>query len=865
LSSDTDLSADSIDGKFHIDYVATTHTFTITAIPATETDPGVATKADFESLLQGVQYNNRSDDPTAGNRTVTVTVTDAGADEAGGSPEQTSVAAEATITVQPTNDTPSIDGLDGVSEHATATDKYLQGGDPVVIDGNVSLADPELGARNDWSGATLTISRQGGASSDDLFGVDGSSVQFSGGSSGDLIVDGTTIGTYSNENGTLQFTFNSAATTALVNEAARSITYSNAVTQPGALVNDQSDYTVTLDWVLNDQNSNTDGGGGTAGAGQDQGRGGELQTTQSIELYINRRPVARNDSYTVDQDAGTMLLGDARDNDSDQDNDDLHTVEDPIRGDHGGLFDIDTDGKVTFDPNGDFADLHAGQTRDTSFTYTLSDGHGGFDTATVTVTVTGTNDAPTAIGKLDHVEQNDSTVVDIPTQLKFADVDNGNVFTYTATGLPPGLSIDKSTGEITGTLAHDASQGGDHGLYTVVVTATDDGGLPVSQTFTFQVLNPPPEAHPDTGAVDADSTLSVGGAQGTIHGAPGRDTDVDGDPLTVIGVRTGAAGDVPSVGTANVGTALVGQYGTLTLNADGSYTYVADQPGAKALKAHTTAVDVFSYAISDGNGGVSYSTLSVSVTGIVRALPQPPAPPDYTPIIEASERPSSHSDKLITDPPHIWEDAYHENRVTNLSMPMHPIVYVEVTVQAEQDRRDSDDASADGVDLDLVLPIEAELSSWTPGLGQDQTIYVRHAVERAERERLILQGRALGRDGRTSLSADNLLPNHGIFASNKALQWLARSGHDRDAQHGADSHGHQAQGHAQGHAQGQDPGQDPGQGRGDAGRTRGASAFSEQLRRMGRNVSADSDTGHSGQPAHPFVRVAKSNPSIITE
>ena len=35
---------------------------------------------------------------------------------------------------------------------------------------------------------------------------------------------------------------------------------------------------------------------------------------------------------------------------------------------------------------------------------------------------------------------------------------------------------------------------------------------------------------------------------------------------------------------AKVGTTLVGTYGTLTLNADGSYTYAADQDAANSLK-----------------------------------------------------------------------------------------------------------------------------------------------------------------------------------------------------------------------------------------------------------------------------------------
>ena len=41
-------------------------------------------------------------------------------------------------------------------------------------------------------------------------------------------------------------------------------------------------------------------------------------------------------------------------------------------------------------------DLAVGATRDTTLTYQISDGNGGTDTATITVTVSGVNDAPVA-------------------------------------------------------------------------------------------------------------------------------------------------------------------------------------------------------------------------------------------------------------------------------------------------------------------------------------------------------------------------------------------------------------------------------------------------------------------------------------
>ena len=68
---------------------------------------------------------------------------------------------------------------------------------------------------------------------------------------------------------------------------------------------------------------------------------------------------------------------------------------------------------------------------------------------------------------------------------------------------------------------------------------------------------------------------------------------MDGDPITISAVA-GAAG--------NVGAALVGTYGTLTLNADGTYSYAINNTNAtvNALRLATdTLTDTFSYTITD--------------------------------------------------------------------------------------------------------------------------------------------------------------------------------------------------------------------------------------------------------------------------
>ena len=66
-----------------------------------------------------------------------------------------------------------------------------------------------------------------------------------------------------------------------------------------------------------------------------------------------------------------------------------------VKGSTGGLFTIDANGAWKFDPGKDFANVPNDQHRTTSVVYTISDG-GLSDTATLTVRVTGINDAPGA-------------------------------------------------------------------------------------------------------------------------------------------------------------------------------------------------------------------------------------------------------------------------------------------------------------------------------------------------------------------------------------------------------------------------------------------------------------------------------------
>jgi uncharacterized delta-60 repeat protein len=122
----------------------------------------------------------------------------------------------------------------------------------VVLDGDVAIFDADLSATH-YAGATLTLSRNGGANAQDQFSATGTLGALAQGAA--LVVGGTTIGTVTtNSGGTLVLTFNSVATNAVVNSAMQQIAYANASEAPPA--------SVQIDWIFSDGNSGAQGSGG---------------------------------------------------------------------------------------------------------------------------------------------------------------------------------------------------------------------------------------------------------------------------------------------------------------------------------------------------------------------------------------------------------------------------------------------------------------------------------------------------------------------------------------------------------------------------------------------------------------------------
>src|SRR6185295_2796468 len=107
------------------------------------------------------------------------------------------------------------------------------------------------------------------------------------------------------------------------------------------------------------------------------GRGGADSGTVEIAVTpVNRPPNAGDDTLTTDQ--GVAATVNVLANDTDPDGDTL-TVTGTTNGAHGSVS-CTAAGQCTYSPG-------AGYSGPDSFTYTIADGHGGTDTATVSITV----------------------------------------------------------------------------------------------------------------------------------------------------------------------------------------------------------------------------------------------------------------------------------------------------------------------------------------------------------------------------------------------------------------------------------------------------------------------------------------------
>jgi len=256
----------------------------------------------------------------------------------------------------------------------------------------------------------------------------------------------------------------------------------------------------------------------------------------------------------------------------------------------------------------------------TAFDFSATDNEGAVSApVTATISVTPVADAA-VIGGTDSGSTVEDTTLSASGQLSISDPDAGEAaFTPLANiaGAHGTFSIDAS-GAWSYTLDNTdpavQALGAGQSLPNESFTVTSIDGTTHSVSVSITGTNDAPLAQDDSGSVTAAQTLIVAASEGVIQSTStpaGRDTDVDGDVLSVTKVSAGTG--APSTNVTGSGVTIAGTYGDLLLRSDGSYTYTASR--ADAVATGTQVNDVFTYQVSDGHGGFATAALTLQVNG----------------------------------------------------------------------------------------------------------------------------------------------------------------------------------------------------------------------------------------------------------
>ncbi|ROH83781.1 hypothetical protein ED236_12210, partial [Pseudomethylobacillus aquaticus] len=377
---------------------------------------------------------------------------------------------------------------------------------------------------------------------------------------------------------------------------------------------------------------------------------GTLAGSTPITITINGAndaPVAVDDSNTATEDAA-LVMGSVATNDSDRDANAVLTYSAAEEQDAVAGLTFNSDGSYSFDAaNAAYQSLAAGETLEVSFDYTVTDELGASSDATLTLTLTGTNDAPTVAAFTDGSLTEDTALVVDPAStdplatadtlsttvsVDFSDVDTTDVLTYSVKpALDNTLSgsftlldsddtgTDGTTGSVryTYSIANSAVQylaAGETVTESYTIIADDGEGGEVSQKVSITI----------TGANDAPTVTAS--TDGTATAAAQDSMPAPGNITTTVEVSFNDVdtADLLSYSVDAATTNTLG--GTLTvLESDDSsttgnagsvrYTYSVANSAAAYLATGETVTETFTITADDDNGGTVSEEVTVTITG----------------------------------------------------------------------------------------------------------------------------------------------------------------------------------------------------------------------------------------------------------
>ncbi|MFS1879162.1 Ig-like domain-containing protein [Vibrio splendidus] len=314
--------------------------------------------------------------------------------------------------------------------------------------------------------------------------------------------------------------------------------------------------------------------------------GTPITSTATITVTgTNDLPTANVDTDVVNENNSVTV--DVLANDTDLDDGATLTL-DTVASDKGTVSIVD--GKLVFTATAaDFDHLANGVEEEVVVTYTMSDETGTPITSTATITVTGTNDLPTANVDTDVVNENNSVTVDVLAN--DTDLDDGATLTLDTVASDKGtVSIVDGKLVFTATAADfDHLANGVEEEVVVTYTMSDETGTPITSTATITVTgtNDLPTANVDTDVVNENNSVTVD--------VLANDTDLDdGATLTLDTVAS--------------------DKGTVSI-VDGKLVFTATAADFDHLANGVEEEVVVTYTMSDETGTPITSTATITVTG----------------------------------------------------------------------------------------------------------------------------------------------------------------------------------------------------------------------------------------------------------
>jgi VCBS repeat-containing protein len=349
--------------------------------------------------------------------------------------------------------------------------------------------------------------------------------------------------------------------------------------------------------------------------------GAQSATTVTVTVTgVNDVPVAVADSAAASEDSAPVLLN-LLSNDRDADVGDTKRVLSLNTTGLRGTATIAEGGQgVIYSAGNVFQSLQAGQTATERFSYTVQDGSGAVSTATVTVIVTGANDAPVAnVDTLTVTEDANNVLLRVLANDTDADAgDMKTIVSVNGTGLAGTVRVATNGAGIlySAGSAFQSLIAGETATETFTYTMRDRAGAQSTATVTLTVtgMTDGPKAVADH-AVTAED-----GGPITINVLANDTNDANlNDQFTITSID--GAGQLPTFRTGffdgavqiiGINPGFPRMLGTATIAADGrSIIYTAPE----SLNAGETLVDTFIYTMTGSNGGSSSSIVRVTVTG----------------------------------------------------------------------------------------------------------------------------------------------------------------------------------------------------------------------------------------------------------